>query len=140
MRLLSIGIAALVATAGVSGSAQLPVAPLSPNDPNVVALYGELLRTIAGVPANVGRDQAQAQIAYTVDQSQESCPVVIAALSETLRAPRFSKPVVMALQDVLANAKRCDPRGTASIGGPGGVLSQGPAIGVGGGSSNYSSF
>lgn len=140
MRLLSIGIAALVASASISGNAQLPIAPVSPDNPNVVALYGELLRTIAGVPANAGRDQAQAQIAYAVDQSQESCPVVIAALSETLRKPHYTKPVTQALEDVLANAKRCDPRGTAAIGGPGGVLSQGPAIGVGGGSSNYSSF
>lgn len=144
MRLLLMGVAATVSFVASAGDAQIPVTPISPvlsaNDPNVIALYTDILRTIAGVSATAGRDQFEAQIAYTVDQSQANCPVVVAALREALDVPRHTKPVVLALRDVLANASRCDPYGTAAVGGPGGTLAQGPAIGIGGGSSNYSSF
>lgn len=144
MRLLLIGVAATLSFVAGVGGAQIPVTPITPvlsaNDPNVIALYTDILRTISGVPANAGRDQFEAQIAYTVDQSQANCPVVITALHEALGVPSHTKPVTMALRDVLANASRCDPYGTAAVGGPGATLAQGPAVGIGGGSSNYSSF
>ena len=143
MRLLLIGVAATISLVAGRGDAQIPVTPISPvlsaNDPNVIALYTDILRTIAGVPATAERDQFEAQIAFTVDQSQANCPVVVAALREALGVPRHAKPVTMALRDVLASASRCDPYGTAAIGGPGATLAQGPAVGIGGGSSNYSS-
>ncbi|WP_137897785.1 hypothetical protein [Sphingomonas sp. 2SG] len=144
MRLVLFGMAATLSFVGASGDAQIPVTPLSPmvsrDDPNVIALYTEIMRTIAGVPAPAGRDQLEAQIAYTVDQSQANCPVVVAALHEALDVPRSSKPTVEALRDVLTNASRCDRYGTAAVGGPGATLAQGPAVGIGGGSSNYASF
>jgi len=144
MRLVLFGMAATMSLVGASGDAQIPVTPLSPmvsrDDPNVIALYTEIMRTIAGVPAPAGREQLEAQIAYAVDQSQANCPVVVAALREALGVPRNAKPVSLALRDVLASASRCDRFGTAAVGGPGATLAQGPAVGIGGGSSNYSSF
>ena len=144
MRLLLIGVAATMSLVAGAGDAQIPVTPIAPvlsaNDPNVVALYTDILRTIAGVPQTAGREQYEAQIAYTVDQSQANCPVVVAALREALGVPRNAKPVSLALRDVLASASRCDRFGTAAVGGPGATLAQGPAVGIGGGSSNYSSF
>ncbi|RZM36913.1 MAG: hypothetical protein EOP67_04005 [Sphingomonas sp.] len=144
MRLLLLGMAATMSLVGASGDAQIPVTPLSPvvsrDDPNVITLYAEIMRTIAGVAAPAGREQLEAQIAYTVDQSQANCPVVVAALHEALDVPRNPKPTVQALRDVLTSASRCDRYGTASVGGPGATLAQGPAIGIGGGSSNYASF
>jgi hypothetical protein len=144
MRLLLLGMAATMSIVGASGDAQIPVTPLSPvvsrDDPNVIALYAEIMRTIAGVAAPAGREQLEAQIAYTVDQSQANCPVVVAALHEALDVPRNPKPTIQALRDVLTSASRCDRYGTASVGGPGATLAQGPAIGIGGGSSNYASF
>jgi hypothetical protein len=144
MRLLFLGMAATISLVGASGDAQIPVTPLSPvvsrDDPNVIALYTEIMRTIAGVPTTAERDQFEAQIAYAVDQSQANCPVVVAALHEALDVPRQPKPTVQALRDVLTGASRCDRYGTAAVGGPGATLAQGPAVGIGGGSSNYASF
>ena len=86
MRLVLFGMAATMSLVGASGDAQIPVTPLSPmvsrDDPNVIALYTEIMRTIAGVPAPAGREQLEAQIAYAVDQSQANCPVVVAALHD----------------------------------------------------------
>lgn len=144
MRKFFIGLATAMAAVANTSSAQIPVTPvtaaLSRNDPKVIALYGDILRAIAGASPTAGRDQLEAQIAYTVDQSQADCPVVVAALREALGVPRSTKPVVAALRDVLTNASRCNPYGTAAIGGAGATLAQGPAVGIGGGSSNYSSF
>lgn len=144
MRLLILGMAATVSLVGTSGDAQIPVTPLLPmvsrDDPNVIALYTQIMQTIAGVPAPAGREQLEAQIAYAVDQSQANCPVVVAALHEALDAPRQPKSTVQALRDVLTGASRCDRYGTAAVGGPGATLAQGPAVGIGGGSSNYASF
>jgi hypothetical protein len=125
--------------------AQIPIAPVSPlvsrDDPNVIALYTAILGTIGQVPVTSASDQFEAQIAYTVDQSQANCRVVLAALREALDTPRQPQPAIVALRDVLTTAARCSPYGTAAAGGAAGAtLAQGPAVGVGGGTSNYSRF
>lgn len=145
MRKFFLGMAATMSVIGGSGAAQIPVAPALPalaaNDPNVIALYTDIMRTIAGVPAAAGHEQAEAQIAYTVDQSEENCRVVVAALRQALGTPRQAKPITLALRDVLSRAIRCDPYGTAAPGGSAGTLAQGPVVGIGGGgTSNYSTF
>lgn len=144
MRMLILGMAAAATLVAAGGDAQIPVTPLLPvvsrDDPNVIALYTDILRTIAGVPAPASREALEAQIAYTIDQSQANCPVVVAALHETLDTAQ-PKPTVQALRDVLTSASRCDRYGTAAVGGPGATLALGPVVGIGGGGgSNYANF
>lgn len=144
MRSSIIVLAAAASFGAVSASSQtLPrstiATPISANTPEVIAVRAAILQAIAGTAGATTRAQLEAQIVYAIDQTQANCRVVLTALRETLSQSGHNKMTLAALRDVLARVARCEPYGTASVGGGAqSVLATGPAVGIGGGSSsNY---
>lgn len=109
-------------------------------NPDVRRGYEAILAAIRLVSTASGkRAQYQGQIAYALDQTQLDCPTTLAALDMALRQPGLTRASYGALRDVTAAAARCGTNGIAAIdGGPAGLLlTNGPGVGFGGGSSNY---
>jgi len=108
-------------------------------NPEVRRGYEAVLAAIALVPAQGKRAQYQAQVAYALDQAQLDCPTTLASLEVASRQLGLARAVYGALRDVTEAAARCDAQGIAAIDGgqAGRMLSFGPSVGFGGGSSNY---
>ena len=109
-------------------------------NPNVRRGYEAILAAIGLVPRATGqRAQYQAQIAYALDQALIDCPTTLAALDIVSRQPGFARATYGALRDVTTAASRCNGSSIAATdaGSAGELLSSGPGVGFGGGSSNY---
>lgn len=108
-------------------------------NPEVRRGYEAVLAAIALVQGKGLRAKYQAQIAYALDQTQLDCPTTLASLEVASRQPGLARAVYGALRDVTEAAARCDAQGIAAIDGgqAGRMLSFGPSVGFGGGSSNY---
>lgn len=115
------------------------VASLGFENPEVRRGYEAVLAAIALVPGKGQRAQYQAQIAYALDQAQLDCPTTLASLEVASRQRGLARAVYGALRDVTKAAALCDAQGIAAIDGGSAsrMLSSGPGVGFGGGSSNY---
>lgn len=150
--LLALGAVSLSATVDAAPQARTATAPAVDarktvvsyglENPEVRRGYEVILAAIALVPAQTGqRAQYQAQIAYALDQAQLDCPTTLAALDVAARQPGFARPTYGAIRDVITAAALCGGNGIAArnVGPAGLLLSSGPGVGFGGGSSNYGS-
>lgn len=103
-------------------------------------LKRQILSTIQSVPGNMDANGFEAQIALTIEQAHEDCPVIQRAIAGS-RGQSGIESADRALGTLALVYARCArERGTAALGGGSGIpsLTFAPGFSVGAGSSNYS--
>ncbi len=133
-------ILSLFAVAGLLSVSLAAQAQTSTDTDAAERLKRQILSTIQNVPGNYDANGFEAQIALTIEQAHETCPIIQRAIAGSQGQSGIDSADRALVTLALVYARCTRERGTASLGSGAGAPSMtfAPGFSVGAGSSNYS--
>ncbi|MBP2276020.1 hypothetical protein [Sphingomonas sp. PL20] len=113
-----------------------PVVPALTSDEKVAVLVKLIADTIAAMPANSTSQDIEARLSFVIDQAQPDAATIKAALGSVSANSKLKAAVKAALKNLTAVLSRVQNTGTAALAAQT-VVTQGTALSLGGGTSNY---